>query len=188
MRTDPSTSPRRWWALVFLALGLAMIVLDGSIVSVALPEIIRELSLDLTDAQWVTGLYAVVFSALLLTAGQLGDRWGRRRIIIGSCAAYGIISLLAAAATSIPQLVLCRFLIGIGIGAVLPNALALAGELAPPRLLASATGMIGIGITFGGTIAGAVAATLFRIGHGWQSVFIAGGVMSGYHVYVLSAL
>jgi len=60
---------------------------------------------------------------------------------------------------------------------VLPNALALAGELAPGRLLATATGMIGIGISFGGTIAGATAATLFRMGYGWREVFLAGGIL-----------
>jgi len=168
---------RSWGGFVLVLLSLVVEGFDLQAANMAAPSIVTDFGITRADIGPLlsASLAGVLLGAMFLA--PLGDRWGRRAIIIGSCAAYGVISLLAAAATSIPQLVLCRFLIGIGIGAVLPNALALAGELAPPRLLASATGMIGIGITFGGTIAGAVAATLFRIGHGWQSVFIAGGVL-----------
>jgi MFS transporter, AAHS family, 4-hydroxybenzoate transporter len=127
-------------------------------------------------------LFGVLIGAVLLA--PLGDRFGRRTIIISSCAAYGVISLIAAFATTLPQLIGLRFLIGIGIGAVLPNALALAGELAPPRLLAMTTGMIGIGITFGGTLAGAAAAILMP-SYGWQGVFIAGGVLPIFIAFLL---
>ena len=68
-----------WIGLWVLALALAMIVLDGTIVGVALPVIIRDLDLSLTEAQWINSLYSVVFAALLLTFGRLGDRLGRRR-------------------------------------------------------------------------------------------------------------
>ena len=78
MTTDAGAAPtrREWVGLAVLSLGLAMIVLDGTIVGVALPDIIRELKLDLTDAQWVNSLYAVVLAALLLSTGRLADRWG----------------------------------------------------------------------------------------------------------------
>ncbi|ORI19866.1 hypothetical protein BJI47_00625 [Rhodococcus sp. 1168] len=74
-----SPAPRisKWWSLVVLALGLAMIVMDGTIVAVALPTIIDDLHLNITDAQWVNSLYAIVFAALLLTTGNLGDRLRR---------------------------------------------------------------------------------------------------------------
>ncbi|GEC99452.1 hypothetical protein KVA01_16070 [Kocuria varians] len=65
-------------ALGALAAGLGMIVLDGTIVGVALPAIISDLHLNLTDAQWVNNLYAVLLAALLLSTGKLADRWGRR--------------------------------------------------------------------------------------------------------------
>ena len=80
-RTHPAPPP--WKALGVLAAGLALIVIDGSIVAVSLPTIISDLSLDLTDAQWVTTSYAVVLSALLLLAGRLGARLGRRRLRFG---------------------------------------------------------------------------------------------------------
>jgi MFS family permease len=71
--TSGMQGSRRWAALAVLALGLSMIVLDGTIVGVALPRIIADLHLDLTDAQWVNSLYAMVFAALL-TFGRIADR------------------------------------------------------------------------------------------------------------------
>lgn len=70
--------PGRWKALAVLAAGLSLIILDGTIVGVALPTMISALDLDLTDAQWVNAIYNVIFAALLLGAGRLGDRVGRR--------------------------------------------------------------------------------------------------------------
>lgn len=74
------TDKKRWFALYTLALGLAMIVVDGTIVGVALPDIITKL--NLTDAQWVNSLYSVVFAALVLSIGRLADRIGRRRMFL----------------------------------------------------------------------------------------------------------
>ncbi|MET1018452.1 MAG: MFS transporter, partial [Microterricola sp.] len=68
---------REWLGLAALSTALGMIVLDGTIVGVALPTIIRDLDLDLTDAQWVNSIYAVVLAALLLSSGRLSDRLGR---------------------------------------------------------------------------------------------------------------
>ena len=79
---EPRADRRAWIGLGVLAAGLSMIVVDGTIVGVALPVIITDLDIDLTDAQWVNSVYSVVFAALLLTAGRLGDRLGRRRMFI----------------------------------------------------------------------------------------------------------
>lgn len=106
-----------------LAAGLAMIVIDGSIVAVSLPTIITDLSLDLTDAQWVTTSYAVVLSALLLIAGRLGDRLGRRRLLIAGVAVFVVASVLAALADSGAALIAARLLQGVGGAAILPSTL-----------------------------------------------------------------
>ncbi|WP_141748028.1 MFS transporter, partial [Brachybacterium sp. HMSC06H03] len=120
----PSTpDPDRWKALGVLAASLAMIVIDGSIVAVSLPTIITDLSLDLTDAQWVTTSYAVVLSALLLIAGRLGDRLGRRRLLIAGVAAFVVASVLAALADSGGALIAARLLQGVGGAAILPSTL-----------------------------------------------------------------
>lgn len=71
---DPTPTRRTWAGLVVLSIGLGLIVLDGTIVAVALPTIVRDLDLDLTQAQWVNSLYAVLLAALLLTSGRLADR------------------------------------------------------------------------------------------------------------------
>lgn len=88
------TDKKRWFALYTLALGLAMIVVDGTIVGVALPDIITKL--NLTDAQWVNSLYSVVFAALVLSIGRLADRIGRRRMFLVGAAVFGAGSIVAA--------------------------------------------------------------------------------------------
>lgn len=90
------TDKKRWFALYTLALGLAMIVVDGTIVGVALPDIITKLNLNLTDAQWVNSLYSVVFAALVLSTGRLADRIGRRRMFLVGAAVFGAGSIVAA--------------------------------------------------------------------------------------------
>lgn len=90
------TDKKRWFALYILALGLAMIVVDGTLVGVALPDIITKLNLNLTDAQWVNYLYSVVFAALVLSTGRLADRIGRRRMFLVGAAVFGAGSIVAA--------------------------------------------------------------------------------------------
>jgi AAHS family 4-hydroxybenzoate transporter-like MFS transporter len=105
-----------------------------------------------------------------------GDRIGRKRIIIAAGFGYAAFSFACAASPSLPWLFAARFVVGIGLGAVLPNALVLAGELAPARLQASAAGLAGIGITLGAVLAGAVSAQILPE-YGWRSLFIVGGVL-----------
>ncbi|WP_345075724.1 MFS transporter [Brachybacterium paraconglomeratum] len=120
---DPSTDPRRWKALGVLAAGLALIVIDGSIVAVSLPTIIGDLDLDLTDAQWVSTSYAVVLSALLLITGRLGDRIGRRTLFLAGVALFVIASVLAAMAGGAAALIAARLLQGVGGALILPSTL-----------------------------------------------------------------
>lgn len=120
---EPSAGPRAWKGLWVLASALAMIVLDGTIVAVALPSIIADLRLDLTDAQWVNSLYSVVFAALLLTAGRLGDRWGRRRLLLIGLTVFVAGNVLAALAVSVTPLLMARAVQGIGGAMVLPSTL-----------------------------------------------------------------
>ncbi|MBO9574675.1 MAG: MFS transporter [Sphingobium sp.] len=172
-----ASGAKRWLGFLLVLLSLVVEGFDLQAANMAAPNIVSSFGITRADIGPLlsASLFGVLLGAMFLA--PLGDRFGRRAIIIGACAAYGVLSLIAAVATSITELVALRFLVGIGIGAVLPNALALAGEMAPGRLLATATGLIGIGITFGGTIAGATAATLFKMGHGWREVFLAGGIL-----------
>jgi AAHS family 4-hydroxybenzoate transporter-like MFS transporter len=106
----------------------------------------------------------------------LGDRFGRKRILVLASAAFGALSLVAATAASTSQLLVLRFLIGIGLGAVMPNGLALAGEQFSRERQASMIGLVGIGISMGGVAAGVTAARLLP-SYGWRGLFAVGGIL-----------
>ena len=120
---EPRATRRDWIGLGVLAAGLSMIVVDGTIVGVALPVIIDDLDMDLTDAQWVNSIYSVVFAPLLLTAGRLGDRLGRRTMFIFGVLVFLLGSVLAALAGSATALIAARLVQGIGGAFVLPTTL-----------------------------------------------------------------
>jgi AAHS family 4-hydroxybenzoate transporter-like MFS transporter len=168
---------RRTWVSTFgLLLALVSEGYDLQAANFAAPAIVR--SLGITKAQigplLSSSLVGVLLGAALI--GPLGDRVGRKRLIIAGCMAYGLCSLVAASATTLQELVLVRFLIGLGLGGVLPNALALTSELASRGSEATAAGFIGIGITLGGVFAG-LAASILLVQFGWQSIFLVGGVL-----------
>lgn len=114
---------RRWLSLGVLAAGLSMIVLDGTIVGVALPRIMMDLHLDLTDAQWVSSLYAMVFAALLLTFGRVADRIGRRTVFVVGVILFVGASVIAGQAGSGASLISSRALQGVGGAMILPATL-----------------------------------------------------------------
>jgi MFS transporter, AAHS family, 4-hydroxybenzoate transporter len=168
--------PHPWVATGALLLALVSEGYDLQAANFAAPALVTSLGIAKADVGPLlsASLLGVLFGAALI--GSLGDRLGRKRIIIGGCLAYGLLSLAAAACTVLWQLVLLRFLIGLGLGGVLPNALALASDLARRGSEATAAGMIGIGITCGGMLAGLAAAALMPA-FGWPSVFVVGGAL-----------
>jgi EmrB/QacA subfamily drug resistance transporter len=114
---------RRWWTLVVLSLGVSLIVIDGTIVNVSLPVIIEDLHLGLTDAQWITTLYMLVFAGLLITTGRLGDRLGRRRLFVAGVVIFAGGSLLAGTAGDGGTLLGARAVQGVGGALILPSTL-----------------------------------------------------------------
>jgi len=96
------TGDRRWLALVVLCLSLLAIVIDNTIVNVALPTLVRDLGADVSRLQWVVDAYTLVFAGLLLPAGALGDRYGRRRTLLAGLLVFGIGSTAAAYASGVP--------------------------------------------------------------------------------------
>ncbi len=111
--------------MVFLGLGIAMVVMDATIVNVALPSIIADLDITSIDAEWVNAIYALVFAALLIVAGRLGDRVGRRRIFVAGAAVFAGASLLAALSPSGEALIAARALQGVGGAMISPSSLSL---------------------------------------------------------------
>ena len=120
-----SSNRNRWLGLVMLSLGLSMIIVDASIVNVAIPVIIEDLKIDFTTAEWVNTIYSLVFAALLVTLGRVGDLVGRRRMYIVGLVTFASASLLAGIAPNGNLLLVARFLQGLGGAAISPATLSI---------------------------------------------------------------
>src|SRR5438045_8434644 len=104
---------RRWWALAVLCLSLFVIVLDNTILNVALPALVRDLHASTSKLQWIVGGYTLVFAGLLLTTGSLGDRFGRKGALTTGLAILCAGSILTALASSSTARVFTRALVGL---------------------------------------------------------------------------
>ncbi len=110
----------RWLTLLALSLGISMIIVDATIVNVAIPSIVRDLGLDGSGAQWIVSIYPLVFAALLITLGRTGDILGRRRLYLFGLVTFTGASLLAGLAPTGPLLIAARILQGVGGAAIAP--------------------------------------------------------------------
>lgn len=121
--TTVLTGKRRWYALVFLALGVAMIILDATVTNVAIPSMVKDLGLTTSDAEWINSAYSLAFASLLILSGRLADLAGRRLMfIIGIVTFVGASVLVAASGTAI-TLISARALQGVGAAMILPASL-----------------------------------------------------------------
>jgi len=116
-------TPRRWWALAAVALGVSLIIMDATIVNVALPTIIEDLHLDATQAEWMNAIYSLVFASLLLTVGRVGDIYGRKRLFLIGMVVFVAASILAGFAAGPQALIGARLLQGVGAAMILPSTL-----------------------------------------------------------------
>ena len=116
-------SAKRWWALATVALGVSIIIMDATVVNVALPTIIEDLHLSATEAEWMNAIYSLVFAALLLTVGRIGDLWGRRRIFLIGIVLFTLASVAAGLSGSGQALIAARFVQGVGAAMILPATL-----------------------------------------------------------------
>lgn len=172
-QAEESTPPARgdWLALATLATALGMIVLDGTIVGVALPTIVRELNLDLTDAQWVGSLYAVILAALLLSSGALSDRWGRRRMLLIGLVIFMAGSLVAALAAGAAVLIGARAIQAVGAALIMPATLSTVNATFRGRYRAAAFGVWGAVIS-GAAAIGPLAGGALTQYASWQWIFL----------------
>jgi EmrB/QacA subfamily drug resistance transporter len=116
-----ATSGRgRWLGLAMLSLGVSMIIVDATIVNVAIPSIIRDLNLDSTSAEWINAIYTLVFAALLVTMGRMGDVLGRRAMYVAGLVVFILASMVAGLSTSGEMLIGARLVQGIGGAMILP--------------------------------------------------------------------
>lgn len=174
-RTPSSSSSR-----LMLTIGLCFLValmegLDLQAAGIAAGGIAQAFALDKMQMGWIfsAGILGLLPGALV--GGMLADRYGRKRILIGSVALFGLFSLATAIAWDFPSLVFARLMTGVGLGAALPNLIALTSEAAGPRFRGTAVSLMYCGVPIGA----ALAATLGFAGANlaWQTVFWVGGVV-----------
>src|SRR5450631_3595096 len=116
-------NPRRWWALGGLTLAVLAVGLDGTVLSVALPTLARDLHASESTLQWFSSGYLLVLAAAMLPAGLLGDRYGRKKVMLISLALFGVGSGACAAATSAGAFIAARALLGLAGAGVIVMAL-----------------------------------------------------------------
>jgi len=167
----PEGHPRRNLILLVLCLSLLAGVIDNTVLNTALPTLARVLHAGTSSLQWITDSYTLCFAALLIPAGALADRYGRRLSLVGGLIVFAIGSLVAAFATSANVLIADRVLMGLGAAFVMPATLSILNAVFPPRERAQAiavwSGVAGVGIIVGPTLGGFLLAHFF-----WGSVFL----------------
>ena len=168
---DTRPTWREWAALTVLSLGLGVIVLDGTIVGVALPSIISDLGMNLSDAQWVSSLYAVVLAALLLSTGSIADRLGRRKLFATGLVVFVLASILAALATSAGHLISSRALQALGAAMIMPSTLSTVNVLFRGKARAAAFGVWGAVIS-GAAAVGPLAGGALTQWASWRWIFL----------------
>jgi MFS transporter, DHA2 family, multidrug resistance protein len=169
--TQGDIGRRKWWALGALAVSLMTVGLDLTVLNVALPTLATELGASTGQLQWFADAYNLVLAAALLPMGLLGDRFGRKRLLMLSLTLFGAASLACSFAASPAQLIAGRALLGLGAAALLPLSMSMLTVLFTPeerpRALTIWITANGLGIPLGPIVGG------WLLGHyGWGSVFL----------------
>ena len=169
--TPALTGRKRWVALLFLALGVAMIILDATVVNVAIPTIVKDLNLSTTDAEWVNAIYALLFASLLLVSGRLSDIIGRRLMFVAGVGLFGFASVMVAISDASYELIGARALQGVAAAMILPASLSVLNAVyrGKDRAIAFAVW----GATIGGMAAlGPLVGGWLTTYHSWHWAFL----------------
>ena len=169
---ESGPDPRRWIALGVVSLAVFITTLDGLIVNIALPSLSKDLGATTRELQWIVDAYLLVFTGLLLAAGGLSDRFGRRRGLLIGLALFGATSVYAASVATSGSLILARALMGIGAAAIFPTTLAIITNLfTDPRERSAAIG-IWSAVSGMGVAAGPITGGWLLEHFWWGSVFL----------------
>ena len=171
LHEDPAISSRRWVLLGVMCLSLVLVVMSVSGLNVSLPTLQRDLDATATELQWIVDAYAIVFAGLLLTAGALGDRFGRKGALLVGLVVFGSASAVGALAGEPSQVIAVRAVMGIGAALIMPATLSLIVAIFPPqertRAIAIWAGFAGAGGALGPLVVGALLERYW-----WGSAFL----------------
>lgn len=171
MTQSPETIHHRRWAILgVLCLSLVLVVINNSVLNVAIPTMVRALRAPFSQMQWIVDAYALVFGGLLLTAGTLGDRFGRKPALQIGLLVIGIFSGMSAFATQPEQLIATRALMGAGAAFVMPATLSILTNVFPPGERGKAIGIWAAFAGIGGAIGPIVGGWLLEH-FWWGSIF-----------------
>ncbi len=168
---EPRAHPMRWWVLGVMSVSLLTIVLNNSVLNVAMPTLVLRLGASTTQLQWIVDSYSVVFAGLLLTAGALSDRLGRKRTTLSGLVLFGLGSALASLASGAGLLIVARCVMAVGAAFVMPGTLSVLVHVFPERERQRAIAVWGavsaLGVAIGPVLGGLLVRTF-----GWSSVFL----------------
>ncbi|MFE5505115.1 MFS transporter [Amycolatopsis japonica] len=163
---------RAWPLLAVLGAGLFLVAVDATVLHVALPDLVRQLRPGAAAQVWIVAIYPLTAAPLLLPFGTLGDRYGRRRVLVAGYVVFGIASLGCAFAPNVPVLLGCRALLGCGGAMIMPVTMSLLRELFPDQrrrrtAIAVCSGIAGTGSVFGPILGGVLVEVW-----GWRATFL----------------
>ncbi|MEU0392669.1 MFS transporter [Streptomyces sp. NPDC006208] len=164
--------PRRWAGLAVLSVSLLLVLMDMTILNIALPAISADLRPDSVQLLWMVDVYALVLSGLLVTVSALGDRWGRKRTLISGFAVFGLASTSALWADSAGEVIAVRALLGVGGAMIMPATLSMIRALfTDPRERATALGIWAAMAALGGAL-GPILGGVLLAHFSWHAAFL----------------
>ena len=178
--TSGEGHPQRWRILGVLVVSLLIVVLDNTVLNIALPTIQRDLHATQSELLWSVDSYMLVFASLLFTWGVVGDRYGRRKILLIGLVIFGVVSFAAAFSESASFLIGMRAVMGIGGAAVMPTTLAIITVVFPPhergKAIGAWAGSVGAAVALGPVLGGLLLEhpewSNWLTGNDWGSVFL----------------
>ncbi|MFN8026417.1 MAG: MFS transporter [Acidimicrobiia bacterium] len=176
--TDAPPAVNRNLVLAVMCLALVMVVAGVSMLANALPSIAADLDASQSSQQWIVDSYALVLAALLLPAGALGDRFGRRGALLAGSAIFGVAAALSATAGSASELIVLRAAMGAGAALLMPGTLSTITSVFPPEERAKAVGIWAGFAGAGGTL-GILASGALLEQFAWNSIFVVTAVLAG---------